>query len=209
MLCIVLKRIGRKKKPVYKIICRDKNSKRNIDYVGTFNPCKRICIRNNNEQDAEKIIKYVEECILYPHKIFKRLGDGAQMSNTVENIFCKAGLLFEWHIEQYFIKNKITEEVRNKKIDEFRKNRPKKDDFICKFIYDKNSNKEASIFTYLDKDEIDALIKDENTCSICLNAYTQEEKVVRLKCNHCFHETCIEAWLKSNKTCPVCRANVK
>lgn len=46
-------------------------------------------------------------------------------------------------------------------------------------------------------------------CAICFDDYAQDEADVRkLPCNHLFHEKCIFPWLKSNATCPVCRARM-
>lgn len=46
-------------------------------------------------------------------------------------------------------------------------------------------------------------------CAICFDDYAQDEGDVRkLPCNHLFHEKCIFPWLKSNATCPVCRARM-
>jgi E3 ubiquitin-protein ligase RNF38/44 len=46
-------------------------------------------------------------------------------------------------------------------------------------------------------------------CVVCISEYTNREKLRRLPCSHDFHAKCIDKWLKSNKTCPVCRDEVK
>ncbi|QCD86245.1 RING-H2 finger protein ATL40-like [Vigna unguiculata] len=47
-------------------------------------------------------------------------------------------------------------------------------------------------------------------CVVCLNALEGEEKVKLLpNCNHFFHVSCIDMWLGSHSTCPLCRAEVK
>ncbi|RWR96376.1 E3 ubiquitin-protein ligase ATL41-like protein [Cinnamomum micranthum f. kanehirae] len=47
-------------------------------------------------------------------------------------------------------------------------------------------------------------------CSICLTAL-EEEEMARLlpNCKHTFHAECIDMWLHSNSTCPVCRSGVE
>ncbi|CAK9136535.1 unnamed protein product [Ilex paraguariensis] len=46
-------------------------------------------------------------------------------------------------------------------------------------------------------------------CSICLHDVTGGESYRKLpKCHHCFHVDCIDAWLQSNSTCPLCRSQV-
>ncbi|KAG8363787.1 hypothetical protein BUALT_Bualt19G0058700 [Buddleja alternifolia] len=46
-------------------------------------------------------------------------------------------------------------------------------------------------------------------CAVCLNEF-EEDETLRLipKCDHVFHPECIDAWLESHVTCPVCRANL-
>ncbi|KAL9659412.1 hypothetical protein QQ045_024218 [Rhodiola kirilowii] len=46
-------------------------------------------------------------------------------------------------------------------------------------------------------------------CAVCLNEFADEETLRLLqKCDHVFHQDCIDAWLASHSTCPVCRANL-
>ncbi|XP_028290073.1 E3 ubiquitin-protein ligase RNF6 [Gouania willdenowi] len=42
-------------------------------------------------------------------------------------------------------------------------------------------------------------------CSVCINEYTQGNKLRRLPCSHEFHIHCIDRWLSENNTCPICR----
>lgn len=46
-------------------------------------------------------------------------------------------------------------------------------------------------------------------CAVCLNEF-QDDETLRLipKCDHVFHPDCIDVWLVSHITCPVCRANL-
>lgn len=51
--------------------------------------------------------------------------------------------------------------------------------------------------------------KATNTkCVICMSEYANREKLRRLPCTHDFHAKCIDKWLKSNITCPICRDEV-
>ncbi|KAK1693895.1 hypothetical protein QYE76_010592 [Lolium multiflorum] len=46
-------------------------------------------------------------------------------------------------------------------------------------------------------------------CVICLGLMQVGEMVRRLPaCNHLFHADCIDMWLRSHSTCPICRAVV-
>ncbi|KAI4388713.1 hypothetical protein MLD38_001018 [Melastoma candidum] len=46
-------------------------------------------------------------------------------------------------------------------------------------------------------------------CAVCLNEF-EDEETLRLipKCCHVFHPVCIDSWLSSHTTCPVCRADL-
>ncbi|TVU22853.1 hypothetical protein EJB05_32574, partial [Eragrostis curvula] len=46
-------------------------------------------------------------------------------------------------------------------------------------------------------------------CAVCLSELADGEKVRALpSCGHVFHVECVDAWLRSRTTCPVCRAEV-
>jgi E3 ubiquitin-protein ligase ATL6/9/15/31/42/55 len=46
-------------------------------------------------------------------------------------------------------------------------------------------------------------------CAVCLSEFDDDETLRLLpKCSHVFHLDCIDTWLASHVTCPVCRANL-
>ncbi|KAF3447577.1 hypothetical protein FNV43_RR12764 [Rhamnella rubrinervis] len=46
-------------------------------------------------------------------------------------------------------------------------------------------------------------------CSVCLSEFEENESLRLLpKCNHAFHVPCIDTWLKSHSSCPLCRSNI-
>ncbi|KAB1227398.1 RING-H2 finger protein ATL32 [Morella rubra] len=48
--------------------------------------------------------------------------------------------------------------------------------------------------------------KYQVTCAICLGEFEEEEAVKVIPfCKHVFHRECIDRWLSSQVTCPVCR----
>ncbi|XP_028806207.1 E3 ubiquitin-protein ligase ATL31-like [Neltuma alba] len=52
--------------------------------------------------------------------------------------------------------------------------------------------------------------KAVNECAVCLCEFDQHDTLRLLpKCNHVFHPQCIDAWLASHVTCPVCRSRLK
>ncbi|MDR3215689.1 MAG: 30S ribosomal protein S16 [Bacilli bacterium] len=78
-----LKRMGAKQKPFYRIVASDSRSPRDgrfIEIIGTYNP---------NTEPATVNIK--EELAL------KWMGNGAQPTDTVRNLFSKAGIMTKYH----------------------------------------------------------------------------------------------------------------
>ncbi|CAH2070494.1 unnamed protein product [Thlaspi arvense] len=46
-------------------------------------------------------------------------------------------------------------------------------------------------------------------CAVCLNEFEDEEPLRWMPpCRHTFHASCIDVWLSSRSTCPVCRADL-
>ncbi|OQS06327.1 cleavage induced hypothetical protein [Thraustotheca clavata] len=58
------------------------------------------------------------------------------------------------------------------------------------------------------------MVKNESIemdcCSICLGGWNEEEyadmRIVKLPCNHAFHEECVMEWLHGSAECPLCRS---
>jgi hypothetical protein len=51
--------------------------------------------------------------------------------------------------------------------------------------------------------------KEEETCTICLCEFEQDDNVIKLPCMHTFHPSCVNQWLKNNCTCPNCKSILK
>ena len=50
---------------------------------------------------------------------------------------------------------------------------------------------------------------DAAQCSICLGEFAEGEQVKALpQCGHCFHPECVDAWLLSRPSCPLCRGSL-
>ncbi len=81
MVKLRLQRFGAAKKPFYRIVAADALAKRDgrfLEIVGTYNPVAK---------EGTEAVKLDEE------KILKWLSVGAQPTDTVKNIFKKAGVL--------------------------------------------------------------------------------------------------------------------
>ncbi|PWA91789.1 Zinc finger, RING/FYVE/PHD-type [Artemisia annua] len=52
-------------------------------------------------------------------------------------------------------------------------------------------------------------VKDPFDCAVCLCEFEGEDKLRLLpKCSHAFHMDCIDTWLLSHSTCPLCRGSL-
>ncbi|XP_057951352.1 RING-H2 finger protein ATL47-like isoform X2 [Malania oleifera] len=71
----------------------------------------------------------------------------------------------------------------------------------------------------LDQASIDALpvffykdimgLKEPFDCAVCLCEFSEDDKLRLLPlCSHAFHTYCIDTWLLSNSTCPLCRGTL-
>jgi hypothetical protein len=56
----------------------------------------------------------------------------------------------------------------------------------------------------VDKEEI----VGSEECVICLDDYDYDNNVGKLRCNHYYHQKCIERWLMEKTICPLCKYNV-
>ncbi|OTF78623.1 ring finger protein 44-like protein [Euroglyphus maynei] len=46
---------------------------------------------------------------------------------------------------------------------------------------------------------------DQTLCVICMCDFEAKQNLRVLPCHHEFHARCIDKWLKTNRTCPICR----
>lgn len=48
---------------------------------------------------------------------------------------------------------------------------------------------------------------DQTSCVICICDFEPRQTLRVLPCSHEFHAKCVDKWLRSNRTCPICRGN--
>lgn len=99
MVKLRLKRMGKKKQPIYRIVAADSRSPRDgrfIEEVGFYDPNKE-----------PMIIKLKET------KVLQWLKNGAQPTETVKSLFKRYGLNFKMNlIKRGFDENRIAEEMQ-------------------------------------------------------------------------------------------------
>lgn len=81
---IRLKRMGRRKRPFYRVVVMDSRSRRNgreIENLGWFDPLQG---KNTAKVDQERAIYWLQQ--------------GAQPTDTVKNIFQRLGVSYRWHL---------------------------------------------------------------------------------------------------------------
>ncbi|XP_004142830.1 RING-H2 finger protein ATL52 [Cucumis sativus] len=51
-------------------------------------------------------------------------------------------------------------------------------------------------------------VDGDGTCAICLSEFEEGEEIKTLpECKHSYHMPCIDMWLYSHSSCPMCRTN--
>ena len=101
MVKLRLRRMGRKRKPIYKIVAADSRFPRDgrfIEEIGHYNP---------NMDPIEVKVKRARA--LY------WLKTGAKPTETVRNLFSREGIILRWHLE----KKKADAETIEKEIEKF------------------------------------------------------------------------------------------
>lgn len=48
---------------------------------------------------------------------------------------------------------------------------------------------------------------DQTSCVVCMCDFEVRQMLRVLPCSHEFHTKCVDKWLRSNRTCPICRGN--
>ncbi len=48
----------------------------------------------------------------------------------------------------------------------------------------------------------------EEVCAVCQDKFEGGQQASVLRCEHSFHPDCLDPWLRTNDTCPVCRQRV-
>ncbi|GMI87108.1 Arabidopsis Toxicos en Levadura 52 [Hibiscus trionum] len=52
------------------------------------------------------------------------------------------------------------------------------------------------------------LVDDDGMCAVCLSQFEEDEAVKTLPgCSHSYHAPCIDMWLYSHSSCPMCRTD--
>lgn len=56
---------------------------------------------------------------------------------------------------------------------------------------------------------VSAVTDTSQSCSICLENYKTDELLTILPCIHSFHKLCLDVWIRSHTTCPICRETIR
>lgn len=60
------------------------------------------------------------------------------------------------------------------------------------------------------KYKFEQLVENKDTeCSICKNDFEECSVISKLDCGHIFDIDCIKKWAQYNRTCPICRKDIK
>ena len=94
---IRLKKLGRKKRPFYRVVAIDSRFKRDgreIERLGWYDP-----VQDNNS------------CNLNEERVLYWLDQGAKPSDTVQGLFRRNGLSYKWHLSKQGVKDSDIEKL--------------------------------------------------------------------------------------------------
>lgn len=71
------------------------------------------------------------------------------------------------------------------------------------YVYDEKDQKSYCKRHFFNKEML------TNTCPICFEDYGNKQHHILLKCDHLFHQKCLNDWVShGGNTCPVCRTSL-
>ncbi len=121
-----LRRVGRKKSPIYKVVAADKRSPRDgrfIESVGQYEPLRK-----------ENTVEFNEERVMY------WLKNGAQPSATVQNLLRSQGLWLKWSL----LKKGADESTITEQLEKFSMQRAERDQRAKEKSAEKKKDKAAA-----------------------------------------------------------------
>jgi hypothetical protein len=70
----------------------------------------------------------------------------------------------------------------------------------------RNKNRLNNFISNRESEEIET---SPDVCSICIEPFAPRQMSITLPCYHKFHTGCILIWLKTDLSCPMCRAPIQ
>ena len=62
----------------------------------------------------------------------------------------------------------------------------------------------------LPRKSLDSLNDNQNPqCPVCLGSFDDDDVIIEMPCEHCFHSDCLLPWLRKTNSCPLCRHELK
>lgn len=77
---------------------------------------------------------------------------------------------------------------------------------------DLNSNQQTNLThsAIIENTVIDVASDENEICSICRETFTDNNIIRKInRCGHQFHCSCLDTWLNTNSTCPLCRVDIR
>nr|AAW27181.1 SJCHGC07006 protein [Schistosoma japonicum] len=68
-------------------------------------------------------------------------------------------------------------------------------------------DKQKSSFDETQTTNAQNYLSECDRCMICLDDYVESQQIRQMRCLHEFHASCVDKWLKTKRTCPLCRAD--
>jgi len=58
-------------------------------------------------------------------------------------------------------------------------------------------------------ENIELACEEDATCSICLSEYENGDQIVKLPCDHLYHNDCVTSWTRNHVRCPLCNFDLQ
>ncbi|CAN7121127.1 unnamed protein product [Brassica rapa subsp. narinosa] len=68
---------------------------------------------------------------------------------------------------------------------------------------------QKSIYQETDETVPNSLNKDDIKCSICQEEYVDGDEVGTMPCEHMYHVSCVQRWLRMKNWCPICKTSAE
>lgn len=78
-----------------------------------------------------------------------------------------------------------------------------------RLVENENNNIKQEIIEKIKKNKISIsdIPDSDNTCSICLEDFSEDKENIILECKHIYHKDCIIEWINKDTSCPLCRSS--
>jgi len=142
----------------------------------------------------------------------------AQLRNEILKLKANKPTIFVWEIQQNLLQNGICtaqtlprataiQRILNESVSIIKEEPKQNVNLVMETLF----NKPSPVTICLSPSQSPSLSDGESgsECSICLETYRSGQEVSILSCSHEYHSSCIKEWMMKNRSCPMCRKDIR